>query len=56
MQALVRAGVDALELRTDDDLLEALVRFCELRRRRLQTQGSVRPGAFAPASTLRPAA
>lgn len=56
MQALVRTGVDALELRTDDDLLEALVRFCELRRRRLQTQGSVRPGAFAPTSTLRPAA
>ncbi len=34
--ALVRAGVDALELRTDDDLFNALMRFADLRRRRLR--------------------
>ena len=38
-QALSRSGVDALELRTDDDLLDALVRFCQLRRQRVRTQG-----------------
>ncbi len=35
-QTLARSGVDALELRTDDDLMEALVRFCQLRRQRLR--------------------
>lgn len=40
MQALTHAGVDALELRTDDDLLDALVRFCALRKRRVQSQAS----------------
>lgn len=34
-QTLARSGVDALELRTDDDLIEALVRFCRLRQQRL---------------------
>ena len=33
-QALVRAGVDALELSTDGDLLDAVVRFTDLRKRR----------------------
>src|SRR5690606_21421752 len=32
--SLARAGVDALELSTDDDLAEAVVRFVDLRRRR----------------------
>ena len=32
--ALARAGVDLLELATDDDLLDALLRFADLRRRR----------------------
>ena len=32
--ALARAGVDLLELATDDDLLESLLRFADLRRRR----------------------
>ena len=32
--ALASAGVDALELSTDDDLAEAIVRFVELRRQR----------------------
>lgn len=33
-QALARAGADTLELATDDDLLDALVRFMDLRGRR----------------------
>ncbi|RYF27824.1 MAG: DUF58 domain-containing protein [Comamonadaceae bacterium] len=41
--ALARAGADTLELATDDDLLEALVRFMELRGRR------PRPTAGMPA-------
>lgn len=32
--ALVRAGVDTLELRTDDDLVQSILRFTELRKRR----------------------
>ena len=36
-QALGRAGVDALELSTDDDLAQAIVRFTQLRQRRSQT-------------------
>ena len=34
-EALVRAGVDTLELSTDDDLADAILRFVDLRRRRL---------------------
>ena len=33
-QSLARAGVDTLELSTDDDLVSALTRFTELRKRR----------------------
>jgi uncharacterized protein (DUF58 family) len=32
--SLARAGVDTLELATDDDLLDAILRFADLRRRR----------------------
>ena len=39
-EAFTQAGVDALELCTDDDLLESLVRFCELRRQRIRWQAS----------------
>jgi uncharacterized protein (DUF58 family) len=39
-QGLASAGVDALELRTDDDLLDALVRFCRLRQGRVQSAPS----------------
>jgi uncharacterized protein (DUF58 family) len=35
-QTLAGSGVDALELRTDDDLIESLVRFCRLRQQRLR--------------------
>ena len=40
--ALRQAGVDALELRTDDDLVDAVLRFADLRkqRRRLSAGGS----------------
>ncbi|MFT4268371.1 MAG: DUF58 domain-containing protein [Xenophilus sp.] len=34
--ALARAGVDALELSTADDLVDAVVRFADLRKRRLR--------------------
>jgi uncharacterized protein (DUF58 family) len=34
--ALVAAGVDALELATDSDLVEAIVRFVEMRKRRIR--------------------
>ncbi|MDB5967362.1 MAG: hypothetical protein JWQ72_3862 [Polaromonas sp.] len=33
-QSLVRAGVDTLELSTDDDLVDALLRFTDMRKRR----------------------
>ncbi len=50
IEALGHAGVDALELRTDDDLLDALVRFCALRKRRVQSQASAKaPSDRAPA-------
>ena len=55
--ALVSAGVDALELRTDDDLLDALVRFCALRKRRVQSQASAtvgKPSDTAAAAALTP--
>jgi uncharacterized protein (DUF58 family) len=57
MDAIVKAGVDALELRTDDDLLDALVRFCALRKRRVQSRASGTGRASAwPASTASAAA
>ena len=39
-QALGEAGVDTLELSTDDDLAAAIVRFAELRRRRSRLSGA----------------
>jgi len=33
-EALMRAGVDTLELATDDDLVDAVLRFAEMRRQR----------------------
>ncbi len=52
-EGLVRASVDTLELATDDDLVDAVVRFVDLRRRRQ------RPGASWPrhlAASARPQA
>jgi uncharacterized protein (DUF58 family) len=42
-ESLTRAGVDTLELSTDDDLADAVLRFVDLRKRRQ----SVRPGQRA---------
>ena len=36
---LARAGVDTLELSTTDDLLDALTRFMDMRRRRVRAAG-----------------
>ncbi|MFS2052854.1 DUF58 domain-containing protein [Variovorax sp. CT11-76] len=41
--ALARAGVDTLELSTADDLVEAIVRFADMRKRRVRTSGASRP-------------
>jgi uncharacterized protein (DUF58 family) len=38
-EALARAGVDALELSTQDDLVEAIVRFADMRKRRTRIGG-----------------
>lgn len=45
-EALGRAGVDTLELATDDDLLEALLRFADLRRRRARLKVNPRVAAM----------
>ncbi len=50
--ALGRAAVDTLELRTDDDLLETLMRFADLRRRRVR----VLHQAIAPMTPMAQAA
>jgi uncharacterized protein (DUF58 family) len=39
-QALAQAGVDTLELSTDGDLVDAIMRFTELRKRRGQASGA----------------
>ena len=39
-QALTRAGVDALELSTDGDLVQAVMRFAEMRKRRSRVSGA----------------
>ena len=44
-EALAHAGADTLELSTDDDLLEALLRFAALRRQR----GRLKVGGRLPA-------
>ena len=42
-EALARSGADTLELATDDDLLDALLRFADLRRQRARLKA---PGRF----------
>jgi uncharacterized protein (DUF58 family) len=49
--AFREAGVDALELATDDDLSDAILRFAELRKRRTQSSGAAMPRHLAPAGT-----
>jgi uncharacterized protein (DUF58 family) len=46
-EAFGRAGVDVLELAPDDDLVEALVRFAQLRRRRVRGGGGPARGLSA---------
>jgi uncharacterized protein (DUF58 family) len=45
--ALVRAGVDGLELHTDQALDEALMRFTQLRKRRSQVAAGATASAVA---------
>jgi hypothetical protein len=42
LQALGEAGADVIELATDDDLLNALLRFCDLRRQRARLKPAAR--------------
>ena len=58
-EGLARAGADTLELSTDDDLLDALLRFMDLRQRRVRAPRSTLPspspspahlGPWAPAA------
>ncbi len=50
-QSLVRAGVDTLELSTDDDLVNALMRFTDLRKRRSRlSQGGAVPSHLKTAA------
>ena len=49
-QSLTRAGVDTLELSTDGNLVEALMRFTDLRKRRSRMSA----GGALPAHLLRP--
>ena len=48
-QSLVRAGVDALELSTDDDLFHALMRFTDMRKRRSRAAQGHGAAAALPA-------
>ncbi len=49
-QSLVRAGVDALELSTDDDLVNALMRFTDLRKRRSRASAGSMPAHLKQAA------
>jgi len=50
-EALAQSGADTLELATDDDLLQALLRWCDLRRQRARLKTSHRfPAAFQRAT------
>jgi uncharacterized protein (DUF58 family) len=44
-ETLAEAGVDALELATEDDLAATLLRFAEMRKRRFQRSGATAQGA-----------
>ena len=48
-EGLTRAGVDTLELATDDDLLDAIVRFADLRKQRLRAATGGAVSAHLPA-------
>ena len=48
-QSLARAGVDTLELSTDDDLVDAILRFTDLRKRRSRSSGAHAAAGRLPA-------
>ncbi len=50
-EGLAQAGVDTLELATDGDLVDALVRFIEMRRRRARLSGASLPSHLRPVNT-----
>ena len=51
-QALGESGADTLELATDDDILDAMLRFADLRRQRARLKTPMRfPAAFKRAQT-----
>jgi uncharacterized protein (DUF58 family) len=52
-QALGRAGVDTLELSTDDDLVDTIMRFVDMRKRRSRSSGA--HGAHAAGGNKLPA-
>lgn len=54
-QALAAAGVDTLELSTDDDLFEAVLRFTDLRKRRIRGAGNGRRAAHLLPGRMEPA-
>ena len=57
LQALGEAGADVIELATDDDLLDALMRFCDLRRQRARLRQPRRfPSAMRRAGANAPGA
>ena len=53
-EGLARAGADTLELRTDDDLVDALLRFMDLRQRRVRVHHS--PGSSTAGTAAQAAA
>ena len=53
MQSLSQSGADILELATDDDLLQSLMRFADMRRQRARLKVPLRfPAALRRADTL----
>ena len=53
-RTLARAGVDTLELATDDDLVAAVLRFVEMRKQRSLRFSTGRPAAARPAQAAAP--
>ena len=49
-EALVKSNVDALELSTDADLVDAIVRFVDMRKRRTQLSSGGLPAHLRPAA------
>lgn len=54
-EGLARAGVDTLELATDGDLVDTLVRFTDLRRQRARLSSGSLPAHLRPAAMARAA-